>query len=124
MKKNKIKSNPSKTILTITVGMLIIFLFSENNLFLQISLIFGIIGLTSRLLSEKIEVLWFKIAELLSFIVPNILLSVIFYVFLFPLSIFSKLIGNKDLLKLKNKNHSTYIHNVKKFDSKSFDNPW
>jgi len=124
MKKNKIKSNPSKTMLTISIGMLLVFLFSENKLFLQLSLLIGLIGIISSFLSQKIEFLWFKLAKLLGFVVPNILLSIVFYVFLFPISILSKIFSNKDLLKLKNKKKSTYINKVKKFDSKSFDNPW
>ena len=124
MKKSKIKSNPSKTILTISIGFLVVFLLLENKLFLQLSLIIGLIGIFSIYLSEKVEYLWFKLAELLGFIVPNIILSIVFYLFLFPISILSKLFSDKDLLKLKQQNKSTYIKTVKKFDSKSFENPW
>ena len=121
---NKIKSNPDKTILTICTGIVLIFLLTEIKLFLIISFSFGLIGMVSTFLSRIIEKIWFKIAEILGYIVPNIILSVIFYMFLFPISLISKLFGKVDYLKLKNKETSTYINLSKKFNKDSFKNPF
>ena len=73
------KSNPLKTILTICIGFLIIFLIQNSIVFLYLALILGSIGLTSNFLSEKIERIWFKIGQLLGYIIPNLVLSIIFY---------------------------------------------
>ena len=120
----KIKSNPAKTILTISIGFILVFYITKNDFFLTISFCLGIIGITSNYLSLIIEKIWFKIAEILSLIIPNILLGVIFYLFLFPISIVQKMLTKNNSLKLKNLNTSTYVDKNQKFDKKSFINPW
>ena len=121
---NKIKSNPDKTILTICTGFALIFLLTEIKLFLIISFSLGLIGIVSTFASKIVEKIWFKISEILGYIVPNIILSVIFYIFLFPISLVSKLFGKVDFLKLKNKETSTFINLSKKFNQDSFKNPF
>ena len=120
----KIKSNPAKTILTICIGFILVFYITKNNFFLTTSFCLGIIGITSSFLSLIIEKIWFKIAEFLSLIIPNILLGVIFYLILFPISIVQKMFTKNNSLKLKNLNSSTYLNKNKKFDKKAFINPW
>ena len=120
---NKLKSNPPKTLLTITIGFSILFIIIKLNWLLYCSIIIGIIGISSNLLSKYVEKIWFKLAELFGLIIPNILLTIIFYLFLFPISSISK-IFNKDLLSLKNNNKSNYKLTNKSFDEKSFINPW
>lgn len=124
MKKNKIKSNPSKTTLTITIGLIYIYVITGDDIYFKISIFIGTIGVFSEYLSKRVEKIWFKIAEILGLIVPNILLSIVFYIFLLPISLTYKLFRKKDLLKLKFKKGSTYLNSQKKFNSQSFLNPW
>ena len=65
-----------------------------------------------------------KLTWVLSFIVPNILLSLIFFVFLFPIAILAKISSKKNFLQLKNSGNSTWIEETKIFDTKSMENPW
>ena len=67
---NKIKSNPDKTILTICTGFVLIFLLTEIKLFLMISFSLGLIGMVSTFISRIVEKIWFKISEILGYIVP------------------------------------------------------
>ncbi|MFP5470851.1 MAG: hypothetical protein ACLGGV_04585 [Bacteroidia bacterium] len=118
------KINPAKTVLTITVGLITVALLTKNIGFLYAALSVGVIGVFSNYLSKKIDFLWMKLAWLLSLIVPKILLSVIFYFVLFPVSLLSKLFSKKDPLILKNTKNSTFIDVNKTFDKKSLENPW
>ncbi len=119
-----IKSDPSKTVLTITLGFLIIYLVSDNKWFLGIALVIGLLGLMSSYLAKKIEFLWMKLAWLLSLIVPNILLSIVFYLFLVPIAFLSRIFGKKDPMHLKNNSDSVFKTVDKEFKPSSFDNPW
>lgn len=119
-----LKSNPIRTVLVISVGFGIIFLLSELKWTLYTSIIIGLIGLISAKLSEIIDFLWMKLAKVLSFIVPNILLSIIFYLFLYPISVLSKIFGNKDLLQLKNKNKSVWIDKTQHIEKVYFEKMW
>jgi len=124
MNTTKLKSDPIKTVLVITLGMLIIYIATDWKWALNTSLTIGLLGFISPLLAKKIDLIWLKLTWLLSLVVPNILLSVIFYIFLTPLAILSRLIGNKNQLTLKNKEISMFKDNKKKFDPVSFEKPW
>lgn len=120
----KIKSDPIKTILTISVGFLIVYLATDWRWAIIVSLVVGLIGMFSPYLSRKVDYLWMKLSYLLGLIVPNILLGIIFYLFLFPISVLSKLFGKKDPLFLTNRQNSTYVTASKRFDKSSFEKPW
>lgn len=116
--------DPIKTVLTITVGFIVVFLVTKVQAWLVASLAIGLIGVFSAYLSQKINYIWMKLTLVLSLIVPNILLSLIFYLFLFPLAILSKIFGKKNNLKLKNVNGSMFETRKKVFDKESFENIW
>ena len=120
---NKIESNPVKTILIIVTSLLIVYLFSKINLFLNIILALCLIGVFSPYISKKIEFLWFKIAYILSLIIPNIVLGLIFYLILFPIALLSRISSN-DPLVLKNKSKTIYKEVDKIFSKESFKNTW
>lgn len=117
-------NNPVKTVLIIAVGFMVIFLATLGVWFIIIALTVGALGLSSKWLSIQIDFLWMKLARLLSFIVPNILLSIVFFIFLLPISLLSKLFNNKDSLKLKNKYNSYFISRNKHFIKESFERAW
>jgi hypothetical protein len=85
--------------------------------------VIGIIGLISDFLAQKIEWFWFKLTWVLSLIVPNILLSIIFYLFLFPISVLARIFSKSNFLQLK-KSNSTWVKVEKTFDGESMQNPW
>ena len=119
---NKLKAK--STILVIVVGFIIIFAYSKNYNFLRISIIIGLVGVISDSASLIIDKIWFKISHILSLIVPNILLGLIFYLILFPISLLSRLFGNKDALNLKNNTKTLFINKNSIFKAKSFEQPW
>jgi hypothetical protein len=118
------KTEPIKTVLTISLGFLIIYLIFKWNWAIWVSLIIGVLGLFSPYLSKLIDYLWMKLALVLGFIIPNILLSAIFFLFLFPISLIAKLFGKKDPLKLKNTFSSVYENSTAGFDKKNLEHPW
>ena len=120
---SKIKSNPDKTILVIITGLLLFYFFNNNEFLLITILVLCCIGVLSKYLSKKIEFLWFKLAYILSLIIPNIILSFIFYFFLFPIALLSRISSN-DPLFLKNKIDTIYKTVNKNFDKKDFKNTW
>jgi hypothetical protein len=118
------KTDPTKTVLTIAVGMMVIHLASGWHWPLITALTVGLMGMFSTYLAVKIDFLWMKLAWVLSLIVPNILLSAIFFLFLFPVAVMYRLFGKKDPLFLKNRIDSTYITNNRTFDPASFEKTW
>jgi hypothetical protein len=119
-----VKSDPVKTCLTIAMGFVVVHLSTKWQGALLVSLVVGGIGLFSTYLSEKVDFIWLKLTWVLSLIVPNILLGGLFYLFLFPISVLSKIFGKKDPLLLKNSQSSTYATRNKTFSKSHFEKPW
>lgn len=124
MSAKKLDFDPTKTVLVITVGMLIVFLITKANWALYVALTVGLAGVISSYLADKINWVWMKLTWLLSLIVPNILLSVIFFLFLTPIAWLSRLFGEKNQLTLKNTQSSMFRDTNKSFNPASFENPW
>lgn len=119
-----LKSDPAKTMLTITTGFLVMFVVLKYPWMLKVAVICGLIGVLSTWLSTKIEWAWMKLIDVLGYIMPNVILTLVFYIFLFPFAILARAFGNSDALKLKNKAPSVYRDSNKHFDANSFERPW
>ena len=115
---------PITTILTITVGFLVAYIITNLDLLLWIAIAVGIVGLISPKAANIINVIWLRLATLLSLIVPNILLTIVFYFLLFPIAVLARVFRKKDSLNLKNNRASLFEVVNRKFDKKSFENPW
>lgn len=116
--------NPSKTVLVITVGFLVLYLISKQNVFLYIALGVGILGALSSFLAEKIDWIWSKLGWVLSFIVPNIIMTIIFYLVLTPTAFLSRIFGKSDVMDLKNTNESLWKSKNTTYSRESFEKPW
>lgn len=120
----KIKSNPSLTLLTIVFGLLFINIFLENTNILIISLVLSGLGVFSAKLSLVIEKIWFKFSFILSQIIPNILLSLLFFLILSPLAILSRLFSSQTNFNSRNNQNTTFINQNKSFKKNSFERAW
>lgn len=118
------KKNPAETMLVLATGCLFIFLFTEQRAWLYVSLVAGLVGILSPYLSTKIEWLWMGLARVLGYIVPNILLSLVYFLILTPLALLARLFSKKDPLQLKKPANSTFRDMDKVFNKSSLENPW
>jgi len=116
--------NPSRTVLTIVVGFVVVSVVTHYNWALWVAIIIGIIGLLSPLLAQKIQDLWMGLALILSYFIPPILLSLIFFLMLFPIAVLSRLFGEKDPLQLKRTNTSLFKNVDRSFTKESFEKPF
>jgi hypothetical protein len=118
-------ANASKTVLIITVGFLVLYFFSKKDVFLYIAMGAGFLGSVSDYLADKIDWLWTKLGWLLSLIVPNIIMTIIFYVILTPTAFLSRLFGKSDPMDLKNTQSSLFKEKKETtFSKESFEKPW
>lgn len=118
------KTDTSKaTILVISMGFLILYVVFLWQWALIVSLIVGITGILSTYLSRKIEWFWIKLARLLGYIFPNILLTIVFFLFLFPISLLSKFF-KKDPLMLSSKYETFFLNVPERLDKESFKKTW
>jgi hypothetical protein len=113
-----------KTVLTITIGFIIVFFISDWEPALIIALLVGVGGIASTKVAHAIEFCWMKLAELLGYIVPNILMGIVFYLFLTPIAFLSRIFSHNDPLKMKNDYDTLFEKNKKEYNQEFFEKPW
>ena len=114
----KLKSNPPLTLLTIIFGLLFLNYFLQNKIVFYFSLLLSGVGVFSIKGSKIIEKIWFNVAYILSQIIPNILLSLIFFFVPTPLAILSKLFNSKSEYLSINNQDTTFKSQNKAFDKR------
>lgn len=116
-----------ETILTICVGLVVLFLItkSQHRWLLSLSILLGLIGMFSAFITAKIAWAWMKVAELMGEVSSKVILTLIFFGFLLPVALLSKMFGSKGNLVLKKSGGSSYYFTRNhKFESKDLENPW
>ena len=112
-----------KAQLVIVTGLIILYFLFNSAYLLHAAAIGGIIFLAIPVLGNLILNGWFKLAEILGWINSRILLSIVFYGFLFPIAFISKLFS-KDPLNLKNSSQSLFTERNHKFKKEDLENIW
>ena len=79
--------------------------------------------LLSKWLSSKFVWLWFKLGEGMGYVMSRVILSVVFFFFLFPISVLYRLF-NKDALRLKRKEDTMYTDRSHTYSASDLENPW
>ncbi|MCB0739399.1 MAG: hypothetical protein KDC92_17965 [Bacteroidetes bacterium] len=83
----------------------------------------GVLSLLSKFVLDKIIWLWFSLASVMGFIMSKVLLTVVFYVFLFPVALLSR-IGKKNSLQLKRPQQTTFIERNHTYTKDDLENIW
>jgi hypothetical protein len=124
MKPKQLIQSPVKTVLVITVSLLILYMLTKWRWAIWASLLIGLAGLLSGYLAKMIDFFWMKLAWVLGLIFSNILLTILFCFFLTPIALLSRLFRNKNQMILKNSALSLFKDCKKDFEKASFEKPW
>jgi len=112
-----------ETSLVIVTGLVIIYFFKKWEGLLIAAAITGFIGIFLDKLASWITWFWYKLADLLGKIVPKILLALVFFVFLFPIALLSRVAGRKNTGK-RSLNDSQWIKRDYCYTEKDLAKPW
>lgn len=115
---------PTKVVLVITVGFLALYFITKWHGAISISIIIGILGLSSSSIARIFSIVWSKIIRILSLIVPNILLTIIYFLLLTPLAYFSRLLKAPRQMIIKNTEQSFFKVKDKSFKKEDFEKMW
>lgn len=113
-----------KSILSIVTGFFVLSEVFHLKQLTLIAIVIAVLALISSFIGDKIVLIWEKIGGLLSKIVPNILLGVIYYFFLFPMALLKRLTSKSNPLFLKNTETSYFISNSKEFNKSNLKKTW
>lgn len=123
MTKN-LKMNNYKSTLTIVIGFLLLSNYFHSKPLLVISIAVGLIAIFSEKANDKIIWIWNKLTEVLGLIMPNVLLTIVFYLFLTPLAWLNRINRKRNPLQLRNESISTFISKRKEFSKASLEKIW
>ena len=118
-----------EAILTISAVLIGVYIYiayrhgTSYELLIYISLGLMLTGLASKWLSAKLIWLWFKLAEGMGYVMSRVILTIVFFTFLFPIALLYRMF-NKDLLKLSRQDGSTYTDRHHKYIALDLENPW
>jgi|AntAceMinimDraft_17_1070374.scaffolds.fasta_scaffold13812_3 hypothetical protein len=117
------KEKNLECILSIVIMLLVFYLIFKIKILIPIAILIGAVGLFSNYLTDKISWLWLKLSQFLGFVISKIFLTIIFYVFLLPIALVSRLF-TKDNMYLKRRKGSYYFSREHEYISDDFENIW
>lgn len=118
------RSKSLETILVLAGALIVFYLIYEIKVLLIISIVLIAIGIFSKFLTEKISWLWLKFSEILGYMIPKIMLSIVFFMILTPIALLYKKF-NKDSMKLKKTTQSSnFINRDHEYNNSDFENVW
>lgn len=113
----------NSTLLAIVTGFIVLYLIFDREWMLYVSAVVGIGGLLSTTFGGLIHRLWMGLAKGLGFINGHLLLGLIFFFLLFPISLLYRL-KSSDPLQLKKGKDSYFKDRNHTFEKKDLENPW
>lgn len=82
------------------------------------------VGILSFFIESAIVWVWEKFALALGWINTRIILSLVFFIFLTPFAVLSRLFSKNSSLKLKNKEDTTFVERNHTYTKKDLENIW
>lgn len=122
MKENN--SDGKGTILVIVTGLVLLGLVFKNNALIWAGIVISIVSMLSVKIESLIIHAWMKLAFVLGWINSRILLTIIFYLFLVPLSLLKRLFSSQDPLKLKKPENSLWIIRDHEYTKEDMEEPF
>jgi hypothetical protein len=112
-----------ETIVVLSLASLIAYLKFDLNWLLYVSISLLLLSLVSKKFTIMVGKGWHSFSCFFGTIMNYIILFLIFYFFLIPLSFFQRLTGKNQILKKKS-NETHFYHRNHLFTKKDIENPW
>ena len=130
MDMNLTREKKVEAILVIVLGFLIIFFgfkyFKgvQHDWMLYVSGVVGVLSMMSDTIMNGITWVWFKIAEVMgTYIMGPLLLGIVFFLILFPISVLARIFSKDDLM-LKRRDDSYFVDRSHAYTAKDIENIW
>lgn len=123
------KSKIYEALLVISTGFLVLYLYGvvrhgeSKEIFIFVATGAGISGIFFKPLGKLIARGWYKLADLLSYVMSKVIMTAVFLLVLVPVATLYKL-RNKDKLKLKRTPESMWISREHLYSADDLKNIW
>ncbi len=113
-----------KSLVTLVVGFLLVFLITKKVVFVYVAFCISIIALYIPFIAGLLFRGWTGLIHVLGTINSYILLTVIFFIILIPLAFASRLFKKNTLLKADSDSDSYYITREHEYTAEDLKNVW
>ena len=113
-----------KAQLVIVTGLVVLYFVFKSPWLLYAALAVGVLSLAIPAVGDLIVKGWFKIAEVLGNINGKIILSVLFYVFLFPIAVLYRLSTKNPLAVKRTDDKSFYTERNHLYTKEDLEQSW
>ena len=111
------------SILGIVTGFVLLYFLFDQEWMLYVAGGVGLASILFKSIAKWIDWGWMQLARAIGFVNSRIILSAIFFLFLFPISLLYRL-TNRDPLNLKSGKDSYFKTRNHQFKPKDLENPW
>ena len=112
-----------KTLAVLCAGLLVVGILLKARWLLAFSLVLLVTGVLVPPAGRGIARAWLKLSEALGFVTSKILLTLVYYLLLFPLALLSG-IFNADRLSLRRGGPALFQARNHPYEKKDLENPW
>lgn len=113
-----------KAQLVIVTGLLVLYFVFKSVWLLYAAVAVGVVSLAIPVIGDFLVKIWFKLAEVLGAINGKIILSLMFYIFLFPIAVLYRM-TTKNPLAVKHSNKgSMYTERNHTYTKSDLENTW
>lgn len=112
-----------ETIIVLALAALIIFLVMDVNWLLYVSIALLVLSIISKKATILIGKVWLSFSYYLGVFMNSIIMFIIFFLFLVPISFFQRLFGKNQILK-KETNNSHFVIRNHWYTKKDIEKPW
>ena len=113
----------AESILVLVLFQVVVYLFARQNGWLYGAVVLGLLGLLIPPFAKAVHYIWMKLATILGYITGRVILMVVFFLVLVPLSLLSRLFS-RNSVQLKAKGHSNFQERNFTYTPESFENVW
>ena len=120
------KKQASDTGMAAVLILLLIGLFTQNNIYNKIAIPVLIMNMTFPMFYYPFAIIWLGLSHILGTIVSKIILSIVYFVMVVPTGLFRRIIGKDSLQLSKFKKTSTSVMQTRdhNFSSEDIENPY
>ena len=113
-----------KALLVIVTGLVIVGILTKAKGWFYAAGIVGVITLAIPVIGYWTVWLWYKISEVMGWFMSRVLLSTIFFLFLYPISIFAKMSSRNGMQLKRVKDKTIYTERNHKYMKEDIENIW
>lgn len=124
---NRQKNLETILVLVLALGVFYWFTYEKKpemgRYLLIAAFVLGLIGLFIPWLADKIHWAWMKLAHVMGWVMSKVILTIVFFVFLFPVALLSRAFG-KGGIKMKSGGSSYYTERNQLYEKQHLEQVW